>query len=61
MIGDARRVRVTVFDPATGETEEAELDPNGYILTLGEHMEVSAFQQWPKSGTVQLTLKRVQS
>lgn len=54
----AERVKVTVFDPATGETDTAELDPNSYILLTGEHMEVSAYQEWPKSGTVQLTIKR---
>ena len=52
------RVHVSVFDPKTGETEEAELDPHSYILLTGEFMEVAAFQQWPKSGTVQMTLKR---
>jgi len=52
------RVRVSVFDPKTGETETAELDPNSYILLTGEFMEVSAFQHWPMTGTVQMTLKR---
>jgi hypothetical protein len=54
----AERVRVSVFDPKTGETETSELDPHSYILICGEHMEVSSYQQWPVSGTVQMTLKR---
>lgn len=52
------RVKVSVFDPATGETETAELSPNSYILTLGEHMEVASYQQYA-NGTVQFTLKPV--
>ena len=52
------RVKVSVFDPATGETDEAELDPNSYILLTGEHMEVASYQQYA-NGTVQLTIKRV--
>lgn len=52
------RVRVTVFDPKTGDEEVQELDPGSYILITGERMEVSGYQQWPKSGTVQITLKR---
>lgn len=54
-------MQVSVFDPKTGETETSDLDPHSYILICGEFMEVSAFQQWPKSGTVQMTLKRVPS
>jgi hypothetical protein len=54
----AERVRVSVFDPATGDTETAELPPDSYILLMGEFMEISAFQEWPRSGTVQITLKR---
>lgn len=53
----ADRVRVSVFDPVTGETETAELPPDSYILTLGERMEVAHFQQYA-NGTVQMTLKR---
>lgn len=52
------RVRVSVFDPRTGDTEVSELDPASYILICGERMEITGYQQWPKSGTVQLTLKR---
>lgn len=52
------RVRVTVFDPKTGDEEMQELNPGSYILIMGERMKVSSFQQWPKSGTVQITLKR---
>jgi hypothetical protein len=52
------RVKVSVFDPKTGDTEETELDPHSYILLTGEFMEVAGYQHWPKSGTVQFTLKR---
>jgi hypothetical protein len=54
----SERVVVSVFDPKTGDTEKAELDPHSYILLTGEFMEVAGYQHWPKSGTVQLTLKR---
>lgn len=53
------RVKVTCEDPDTGESETQELDPNSYIIVCGEHMHVAYAQVFPKSGTVQLTLKRV--
>lgn len=53
----SERVNVSVFDPKTGETETAELDPHSYILLTGEFMEVTAYQQY-SNGTVQLTMKR---
>lgn len=51
------QVRVTCFDPATGDVETQELDPNGYILILGKYMEISSLAQYA-NGTVQLTIKR---
>ena len=50
-------VRVTAFDPATGETATQDLDPHGYILLLGEHMEVSSLARYG-NGTIQFTIKR---
>ena len=51
------RVRVTAHDPVTGETGTQELDPNGYVLLVGEHMEVSSLARHA-NGTVQLTIKK---
>ena len=50
------RVRVSVFDPATGNNETAELPPDSYILLTGERMYVAGEQHYA-NGTVQLTLK----
>jgi hypothetical protein len=52
------RVRVSVFDPKTGDTETAELLPDSYILLTGERMQLTSTQRYG-SGTVQLTLKPV--
>jgi len=54
---DDKRVRVTCFDPATGDSETKPLDPDNYILTLGERCEIKACQVYA-NGTVQLTIKR---
>lgn len=53
----AERVRVTAYDPSTGDTETQELDPNSYILVCGENMHIAAIAEH-RNGTVQLTLKR---
>lgn len=50
-------VRVSVFDPVTGETEVQDLAPDNYILLCGERCEVTHHQFYPKSGTHQLTIK----
>lgn len=55
------RVKVTCEDPDTGESDAQELDPNSYIVVCGEHMYVAHEQVFPKSGTVQLTLRRTSS
>lgn len=51
------RVRVSVFDPATGETETSELDPGNYVLVVGERCEVTYHQFHFSSSTHQLTIK----
>ena len=54
---DDKRVRVTCFDPVTGESGTQPLDPDNYLLTLGERCEITACQVYA-NGTVQLTIKR---
>lgn len=49
-------VRVTVFDPLTGDTETRELQPDSYILLLGENKEVTSLSRYA-NGTVQFTIK----
>lgn len=49
-------VKVTVYDPRTGETETADLPANDYILLLGERMELSGMQMYG-NGTRVLTIK----
>lgn len=58
MAEEKPRVRVTCLDPETGEQKTQELDPNSYIIITGERMYVHHVAQH-KSGTVQLTLRRV--
>lgn len=50
-------VRVTCFDPETGESQTQELDPHSYVLVCGKYLEF-AYEQWHPNGTVQLTLRR---
>ena len=50
-------VRVSVFDPATGETEVQDLPEDNYILLCGERCEVTHRQFYPSTGTHQLTIK----
>lgn len=49
-------VRVTVYDPMTGDTESRELQPDSYILLLGENKEVTSLSRYA-NGTVQFTIK----
>lgn len=51
-------VRVTVYDPETGDTETRDLEPYSYILLLGANKEVSSMSRHA-NGTVQLTIKTV--
>lgn len=50
------KIRITVFDPDTGDTQVAELDQGGFILICGERMELTHEQRYA-TGTVQLTIK----
>lgn len=54
------RVRVTAHDPATGDHNTEELDPFGYVLVVGQHMTVSSLAKYA-NGTIQLTIKRIDS
>lgn len=54
------RVRVTAHDPATGDHSTEELDPFGYVLVVGQHMTVSSLAKYA-NGTIQLTIKRIDS
>lgn len=49
-------VKVTSYDPTTGEGETQRLDPHSYILVCGEFCEVAAVQRYA-NGTTQITLK----
>lgn len=51
------RVRVTCFDPATGESETQELPEDSYILTCGERCELAGMQVYA-NGTTVLTLRK---
>ncbi len=53
---DDKRVRVTVFDPLTGVTEQSHLPPDSYILLCGERCELT-YRQCFANGTEQLTIK----
>jgi hypothetical protein len=57
----SERVRVSVFDPATGETETQELPEDSYILICGERCWVSHRQWYPRTGTHQITIKTCRS
>lgn len=52
------RVRVTAYDPVTGDTDTSELDPNSYVLICGQNMQVTSLAAYA-NGTVSLTIKRV--
>ena len=51
------RVRVTAYDPATGDTGTQELDPNGYVLVVGEGMYLAS-ETGNGTGTITLVVKR---
>jgi hypothetical protein len=55
-VPDTPRVRVTAHDPVTGDTDTQELDPRGYVLIVGEHLERCSVHRY-RNGTIQLTLK----
>ncbi|PXY33579.1 hypothetical protein BAY59_10890 [Prauserella coralliicola] len=52
--------RVTVEDLDTGETESKVVAPGDYLLITIAPCRLSSVSQYPKSGTVQLTLKGYQ-
>lgn len=51
------QIRVTVTDLATGESTSREISDDYIIVTAGDHY-VAHTQWYPRSGTVQLTIKR---
>lgn len=52
-------VKVTIFDPDSGETEELNLDEEGWILfTAKGKYHLYHRQVYPKTGTINFTLKR---
>lgn len=51
------KIRVTVEDPDTGESETQEVEDD-YILVTAGKCYVSYTQVFPKSGTHQLTIKK---
>jgi hypothetical protein len=58
MMTERPRITVSCHDPVDDTTQTQELDPNSYVLVLGENMEVGSLARHA-NGTVQLTLKRV--
>jgi hypothetical protein len=50
-------VSVSVFDPATGETEVQELPEDNYILICGARCQLTNEEHYPRTGTHQLTIK----
>lgn len=52
-------VTVTTHDPETGEGTTQDLQPDGYVLVLGELMEL-AHAVGHGTGTIVLTIKRRQ-
>lgn len=50
-------VKVTAYDPVTGDTQTAELRPDDHIVLCGEDVEIAAYQRYA-NGTVQLTIKK---
>lgn len=50
-------IRVTVEDLKTGETE-TKVICNEWLLICDGAVYLDGLQEWPKSGTVQLTIKR---
>ena len=59
-MAEVTRVVVTATDPVTGETGTQRLDPNSYVLIVGENRVLDGFVQH-RNGTVQLTIKRKQA
>lgn len=52
-----RGIRVTVEDLATGDTE-TKVIRDDWVLICDGRVYLDGLQEWPKSGTVQLTIKR---
>lgn len=50
-------VTVTTTDHDTGDTETRALDPDDFVLVLGERMEIAHMQVYG-NGTKQFTIKR---
>jgi hypothetical protein len=54
-------IELTVKDLKTGETQMARLPAGTYVVTTTEPCHVAQEQHYPRTGTVQLTLKGARS
>lgn len=53
-------VRIEVADLVTGETETTEVASDGYVVICGRRRMIAHVNAFPKTGTVQVTIKRVE-
>lgn len=51
-------VTVTTKDHKTGQEQTKVLEEDNYIIVCGQRCQITHEQHYPKSGTVQLTIKR---
>lgn len=50
-------VEIVVYEEGK-EVERRDLEKDKYLVFTAHDWEISSFQAWPKSGTVQMTIKR---